>query len=201
MLLRYTDLIAAVINFAIAVGVVWQVRRLRSVGLPPVVWALAAFFLLRTFSRLNQQEGIPPLNNVTLEITLDIVTDAILIYLLLNVGKIARALLATFDEANFRAGEYDRALRHYTQIVRHRMMNPLTVITGSAQTLKTGAVSDPDVHSSLCDVILRMAEEVERTTLEPERRDARERELDAIPSRAGADALVAPSGLPASARR
>ncbi len=179
---EYVDLIAATINFAIAVGVVWQVRRLRRFGLPPVVWAVAAFFLLRTFTRLNQQEGVPPLNNVTLEITLDVLTDLILVYMLLNIGKITRALLATFDEANFRAAEYDRALRHYTQIVRHRMMNPLTVIKGAAQTLKTGAVRDTTVHSSLCDVILRMADEVEQTTLQPERRDAREHELDAVPN-------------------
>ncbi len=196
---QYVDLIAATINFAIAVGVVWQVRRLRRFGLPPVLWALAAFFLLRTFTRLNQQEGVPPLNNVSLEITVDIVTDLILVYLLLNIGKIVRALLATFDEANFRAGEYDRALRHYTQIVRHRVMNPLTVIKGAAHTLKTGTVSDAAVHSSLCEVILRMADEVEQTTLQPQRRDARERELDAVP-RTGADAF-SPATLPASAHR
>ena len=178
---QYTDLVAAIIDFAIAAVVLWQVRRLRTLGVPPVIWGFVAFFLVRALSGLNEQAGVPPYENAQLELGLDVASVAILVYLLANVGKLTRALLATLREADFRAAEYNRAFRDYTQIVRHRVMNPLTAVQGSAQTLKTGVITDPEMHTQLCDVIIQMAEKVKHTTLEPERRDALERDLDAVP--------------------
>ena len=185
---QYADLVAAIIDFAIAAVVLSQVQRLRTLGVPPVIWGFLAFFLVRAVSGLNEQAGVPPYENAQLELVLDVASVAILIYLLANVGKLTRALLATLREADFRAAEYNRAFRDYTQIVRHRVMNPLTVVQGSAQTLKTGAVSDPEVHTELCDVIIQMAEEIKHTTLEPERRDALERDFDAVPHDVADDA-------------
>ena len=45
---------------------------------------------------------------------------------------------AKLAEATSDSEEYQRALFHYTQLVRHRMANPLQVIVGAAATLRAG---------------------------------------------------------------
>ena len=56
-----------------------------------------------------------------------------------HAGDTAREQLASAHEETSRAAEdqerYQRALYHYTQIVRHRLANPLQIILGMAQTL------------------------------------------------------------------
>jgi signal transduction histidine kinase len=92
---------------------------------------------------------------------------------------IAAAKLA---EATSDSDEYQRALYHYTQLVRHRMANPLQTISGMARTLS----SMPDLPRSdrllMIDAICRQAEILERVCLDPEIMHASENELDPKPS-------------------
>lgn len=87
----------------------------------------------------------------------------LLIFILAKISQVVTALVIAKDESHYRAVEYERARRHYTQIVRHRVINPVTVITGSAHTLKTGTVcGDPEIHGQLCDAIIDKATEVQK---------------------------------------
>src|SRR5881394_1784374 len=49
---------------------------------------------------------------------------------------------AKLAEATSDSEEYQRALYHYTQLVRHRMANPLQIIGGIAATL----IAKPDLE-------------------------------------------------------
>jgi signal transduction histidine kinase len=183
---HYVDIIGAIFNFVIVGAIIIQVRILR-LPFTRTVGAAVMFFIVRGLSRWYDQPDIWPTQNDNLELGLDLFSIALLAYILLNVPRICRTLFAAVDEGRFRAREYDRALHHYTQVVRHRILNPITVVKGSAQTLRTGAVRDPSIHEQLCDVIIDMASEMERITLRPERRDALEHDLDALPHVEGHD--------------
>jgi len=92
---------------------------------------------------------------------------------------IAAAKLA---EATSDSEEYRRALYHYTQLVRHRMANPLQTISGMARTLS----NMPDLPRSdrllMIDAICKQAQILERVCLDPEIMHASEHELDPKPS-------------------
>lgn len=179
-LLSYTDLVAAILNFVMLVAIAAMVTRFHAWRFP-IAWGLVAFFSIRVLSRLNDSPDVGFHADDTLEVALDLLSVAVLAYLLSQVGRTARLLVVLHDEARYRAEEYERARRHYVQVVRHRMFNPLTVIQGVAQTIRSGAVKAPVVVEGLCDSLIAMADELEQLTLEPERRDDLERELDAVP--------------------
>lgn len=179
---RYSDLAAAIIDFTIAAVVILQVRQLRIVRFRNnlLVSLVVVFFVLRGVQRLNDVPGIFLNNNHRIESFTDILAIILLVYILASVSKLVAAVLATYDESQYRAIEYQRARKHYEQVVRHRMFNPLAVIKGSAQTLEAGTVTDAAIHQQLCQAIIDMAHEIEYVTLEPEPRDALEEELDAV---------------------
>jgi len=89
---------------------------------------------------------------------------------------------AKLAEATSDSEEYQRALYHYTQLVRHRMANPLQTIFGMAQTL----ASMPDLPRSdrllMIDAILKQAQVLEKVCLDPTIMHASEHELDPRPS-------------------
>ncbi len=65
------------------------------------------------------------------------------------------------------AAEYRRALLDYTQLVRHRIANPLTAITGGIETLLARDLDAP-TRTALLETMLRMAEELSSIALHPE---------------------------------
>jgi signal transduction histidine kinase len=65
------------------------------------------------------------------------------------------------------AAEYRRALLDYTQLVRHRIANPLTAITGGIQTMLAHDLDQP-TQTALLEAMLEMAGELERIALNPE---------------------------------
>ena len=71
-----------------------------------------------------------------------------------------------------------RALFHYTQLVRHRMANPLQVIVGAAATLRARTDLPIDEHLALLDVIVKEAVVLERICLAPKIMDPSEETLD-----------------------
>lgn len=156
----------------------WRLGRAR----PPVIWGLVAFFTIDGMVALNRSELFwarsERLANAT---ALDLLALFVLVFVVVQARGIARTAAATLDLARFRAQEYDRARRDYTQVVRHRMMNPLTVIDGAARTLQAGESLDAATRDSLLQAIRESAQVLKDTTLEPERRDELERELQAVP--------------------
>lgn len=76
--------------------------------------------------------------------------------------------------------EYRRARHDYTQLVRHRLMNPLTIIKGAALTL----VEDPSLESPARDLIrsiVTAAERIEHLSLDPNIEHPSESELEPYP--------------------
>ena len=89
---------------------------------------------------------------------------------------------AKLAEATSDSDEYQRALYHYTQLVRHRMANPLQIISGMARTL----ASMPDLPDAdrvpMLNAILSAAQVLEKICLEPKIMHASEHELEPAPS-------------------
>jgi signal transduction histidine kinase len=70
-------------------------------------------------------------------------------------------------EATSDSEEYQRALYHYTQLVRHRMANPLHIIGGAAATLQARPDMAEGERAMLLNEIYRQAKVLERVCLEP----------------------------------
>lgn len=85
------------------------------------------------------------------------------------------------------AAEYRRALLDYTQLVRHRIANPLTAISGGIRTLLEHDL-DEATRLQLLTLMLQKAEELERVALRPESLRAEETTLAPAPQ--GASALL-----------
>jgi signal transduction histidine kinase len=89
---------------------------------------------------------------------------------------------AKLAEATSDSDEYQRALYHYTQLVRHRMANPLQVISGMAQTLANMPDLPESDRAPMLDAILGAARVLERICLEPKIMHASEHELEPVPA-------------------
>jgi signal transduction histidine kinase len=74
---------------------------------------------------------------------------------------------AKLAEATSDSEEYQRALYHYTQLVRHRMANPLHIIGGAAATLQAQPELSSVDRGVLLDEIYKQAKILERVCLEP----------------------------------
>jgi signal transduction histidine kinase len=166
-----TGLAAAALNLAVAVFVAVEASR-RRIGFPRLVLVLVLFFAARAVERLTEPEAPWPYNE-EVDLFIDVGLIVLLVVLVMNVREF---VLATTS-----ADEYTRARRHYEQIVRHRMMNPLTAIRGGAQTLLADDKLDRDVRHRLLTTILEASSTLEQISLRPERRGSEEHELDALP--------------------
>jgi signal transduction histidine kinase len=166
-----TGLSAAVLNLAVALFVAVEASRLR-IGFARLVLLLVLFFAARAVERLTEPEA-PWGHSQLLDLVIDI---ALLVLLLALVVNARRFVLATRE-----ADEYTRAMRHYEQVVRHRMMNPLTAIRGGAQTLLADEQLDRDVRQRVLTTILDASQTLEEISLRPERRGSEEHELHALP--------------------
>lgn len=70
-------------------------------------------------------------------------------------------------EAEWRAAEYERALRDYTMLIRHRLATPLTAIRGAALTLLgRDGLAEHD-RRALLDLIAEQGALLERLALDP----------------------------------
>jgi len=87
-------------------------------------------------------------------------------------GVVAREL-----DAAVRAAEYQRALRDYSTLLRHRLATPLSSIRGAAETLRSHVDLDDATRRRLVDLIAEQGAELERLALEPDPLDASEESL------------------------
>lgn len=175
------DIVLAVLNFVAAAYLILRVRRLAG-HLTVATIALGAFFGLRGVSRLFESRGVAIVADERIVTAIELLLVAALVWILATLEPVVRGLVAREDAARLRAEEYERARRHYTQVVRHRMMNPITTIKGGAQTLLIDHVVDPVTQVRILESIVEACDELEHVSLEPERRDDLERELDAVPN-------------------
>lgn len=71
-------------------------------------------------------------------------------------------------KAQANSDEYERALYHYTQLVRHRMANPLQVICGTLQTLLDRPGMEESDRNEMLEAAHQQANVLSRICLEPE---------------------------------
>jgi signal transduction histidine kinase len=137
------------------------------------------FFALRAIDRVAAPDPF-----LGYDKNVDAVTDIALIVVLVLLARyarrLARASLATLDEARFRAEEYERARHDYALLVDHRLANPLTVIKGAALTIQAKP-EDPVLTEKLAGAIADAADVVANVSLSPQRQGVEEHELDAVP--------------------
>jgi len=174
----WVNLVAGGTQIVIALAVVYELIKLRH-GLSLLAFLLAAFFFLDGLVALNRPDpvfGYSP----NLDAVLVVIDLAVLVGLLVYVRRLVRGAMRTVDEAEWRAKEYERARRDYTTLLRHRIANPLMAIRGAAQTLEAERGGESE-RRQLLEAIIEASEDLERISLEPERRSAEERGLDPAP--------------------
>jgi signal transduction histidine kinase len=156
-------------------------RRARPLAAPLLV--LAGFFVLRGMTRLATALGYTDSRIAQLDLgqLLDVLLIVALVAIMLTIERVLRGVADVEDSARMRADEYARAKRHYTQVVRHRMMNPIAAIRGSALTLRDAPRLEDSTRVELLDAIVGGCDQLEHVSLVPERRDELERDLDAVP--------------------
>jgi signal transduction histidine kinase len=170
----------AIVELSIAVLIVIGVRR-RLGFVPSVALLVAGYFVLETLLSLNRVfVETDPDGTLWRAAVIEVLGTAVIVTLLFNARWVVDAVTFLVSQAKFRAAEYERARRDYTQVVRHRINNPLTIIMGAAQTLETQTISD-DTRRELRRAIIQAAQELEQISLAPERQGPEEAELDAIP--------------------
>jgi signal transduction histidine kinase len=157
------DLVIGALELGLALIVLGQLWRFRR-GFPWLI-ALIAFFLLRGADRVSI--GMRANESTEVGYLLDALELAALLLLVLGIERIARALEHALDRAIAREHEYDRAVRDYRRLVRHRIANPLTAILGGVRTLQ----EMPDLRSTernqLLDAIDLAAHKLQAVAIEP----------------------------------
>ncbi len=178
-----------IVELAVAIVILVGVHR-RTGRIPGLAWIVASYFLVEAGVSFNRMSVFSdPDGSLSRVVVLEMLGTLVIIVMLVNARRIAGVIARVVDEARLRADEYERARRDYTQVVRHRINNPLTILKGAAQTLDATSLDDATRHE-LRLAIIEAAERLESISLEPTRGGAEEYELDAIPhvSEGGLDA-------------
>lgn len=106
-------------------------------------------------------------------------------YLLLHAVRIAetgRLLVVFVDVTEIR--RLERIRTDFVANVSHELRTPITAIRGYAETLRAGALSDPEVAASMVEIIFRQSERLSRLVedlLELSRLEGSELKLSAQP--------------------
>ncbi len=158
--------------------IAYQIYRTRTPFRGPG-FAIVAFFALRALWRLLDSDLFAT-SPAWVGVAIDFASAVLLSYLVWQSVRFGSSLQHRHDQAEQRALEYERAQHHYTQVVRHRMMNPISVIEGTLCTLRDEAITDPVIKAELCDMALDAVEKIAYVSLEPTRLDDIERDLDAV---------------------
>lgn len=145
----------------------------------PWLVVLMAFFLLRGVDRIYVSfHGSDP-NAVTA--TVDGVLILVLVFMLVGLRRTVQALELLDQEARWRQEEYNRALLDFRRLVRHRLANPLTAVTGALTTLEAMPDIEPELRSDLLRAAHEAADRLQDVALGPEVEGAEELELSAQP--------------------
>lgn len=169
-----------VVECAVAVAILAGVRA-RTGRIRPLAWLVASYFLVESLVSFNRMFVFAdPDGSLSRVLVFELLGTVVIIIMLANARHIADVVARVVDDARMRATEYERARRDYTQVVRHRIANPLMVIKGAAQTLDGTTLDDATRHE-LRLAIIEAAERLEAVSLEPTRAGDEEHDLDAVP--------------------
>lgn len=173
---RALDVSIGVLELVLVVFVVAHFRRIAR----PFFWviALMAFFALRGFERIYV--GFGGYQPFELELALDALVLAILALLVAGLRPTVLALRSFQVRARERQREYERALRDYRALARHRLANPLTVILGGLETISRRDL-DPDLRERITELVRAEARRLETIALDPEPVEEVEQELHPKP--------------------
>jgi signal transduction histidine kinase len=172
--------IDGVIELAVAVAIMLGVRA-RLGRIRPLAWLVIGFFFVESLVSFNRVFARNNLDDVlSRAVILEVIGTIVIVMMLANASRIANAIAILVDEAKYRSYEYERARLDYTQIVRHRIANPLMVIKGAAQTLEGDNLDEPTRHE-LRQEIIAAAERLEEISLEPTQQGFEEHDLDGVP--------------------
>jgi signal transduction histidine kinase len=124
-----------------------------------------AFFGLRAIERIAVEGfGSEP---AQLGRLLDIGLVVVLFMLIFATKKIFHAADSMWDSARIQKREYDRALADYRRLARHRLVNPLTAIEGSARALRDLSSIDERTRRELLKTIVDETSRLTTVILEP----------------------------------
>ena len=99
-----------------------------------------------------------------------------------EIEQLAGALLVeAVNDVRWQEGEYQKAVNHYTQLMRHRVANPLTAICGLTQTLMEMPDLDIETRSEMYHAIYTQCLELLHLSLEPRAISAEEVGLQGMP--------------------
>lgn len=177
----YATLAVGLLELALAAIVFYHLRRfLRDF---PWLIPLGIFFALRGIVRIAGPLGIG--EGETVAAMTDAVAVAILVLLVLGLEQTAVGLSFATEKADEKQSEYERALRDYRTLVRHRIATPLTAIRGAAITLRdVPGLSENDVRA-LVAAIDDAARRLEHVALDPEPHNPSENGLHPKPQLTG----------------
>jgi signal transduction histidine kinase len=170
-----------VVELSVAVLIILGVRS-RQGRIPLLGWLVISYFLIESLVSFNRVFArVDAEGTLSRVVILEVIGTVVIVLMLANASRIANAIAFLIDEAKYRAFEYERARDDYTQVVRHRIANPLMIIKGAALTLEGDSLDDATRHE-LRRAIIEAAERLEAISLEPTRQGTEERDLDAVPN-------------------
>lgn len=172
---------SALASFLLATVLVRQALRLGLSEAPRTVLALACFLILSGASwliepRLGHQSHVVQILNLAM--------TAALVLLVLRARVIVMAMIAARRRADQGHLEYTRALRDYERLMAHRIANPLSVISGAAETLRIVEPSSQE-HEQLLDLIVEATKRLECASTRPAPESVEELVLHPAPAKNG----------------
>jgi signal transduction histidine kinase len=172
------SLVVAVLDLGLALALLPQLGRFGRAF--PWLGLLMVYFGLRGAERLYF--AVTNHESETASLVSDGVLVVVLVLLAAGLRRTVRGLRLAVDEAKLRAQEYERALRDYQQLVRHRLANPLMQVRGSALTLRARRRElAPEEQEQLLEVLDEAAERLEQISLDPGELAAEEHGLEPTP--------------------
>lgn len=172
------SLAVAVLQLGLALALLPQLGRFGRAF--PWLGVLMVYFGLRGGERLFV--ALTNHESETANLVSDALLGVVLILLVLGLRRTVAGLRLAMDEARLRAQEYERALRDYQQLMRHRIANPLMLVRGSALTLRARHDElSPEEQERLFDVLDEAAERLEQVSLDPAELSPEEHELEPAP--------------------
>lgn len=162
-----------------ALGLALVRVRLHDGRLPPWLYVGIAFCALRVVDFLVVRPGHVQAPQAVM--VLDLLLLLTLVLAVLATDRLRRSIEREQDVAQHARAEYSRALLDYTQLVRHRIANPLTAVIGGAQTMLDLDLPE-QTRRRLLEAILDSARRLERVALHPERVGQEEMGLEPSPA-------------------
>ncbi len=118
---------------------------------------------------LGRELGISHQSVGTIATMLDATSIALIVWMLVDAASAIAQVRAELHASRIRAREYERARRDYETLMRHRIANPLQVLSGGVATLRElDEVLDATDRGTLLAAMADAARQVEHAALAPD---------------------------------